>query len=80
MEHDYTLTLRPYGDHPGIVQVSPSTSYGYWEYRDGTEGGGLWFEGSALADYDGAFELPRAVCDALVSAGFTLEPEFFPSK
>lgn len=81
MKHDYTITLHPYGTDPnrGIVQVSPSTQYGYWERRDGTEGGGLWFDGLELTDYDGAFALPRAVCDALVAAGFHLEPEFFPN-
>jgi hypothetical protein len=46
MTYTYTVTLRPYGDDPnaGIVQIDPVARYGYWEHRDGTEGGGLWFQ------------------------------------
>lgn len=86
--YNFTITLRPYGDDPnvGIVQIDPAARYGYWEHRDGTEGGGLWFEPQCaqptpggtleLADYDGAFALPRKVIAALRAAGFTVTEDF----
>ena len=55
------------------VQIDPVANYGYWERSDGSEGGGLWFDGKVLIDYDGAFDLPRAVYDELRSLGFEVE-------
>lgn len=45
-KYNFTITLRPWGDNPetGIVEIDPAALYGYWEHRDGSEGGGLWFE------------------------------------
>ncbi len=71
VEHNYTLVCTR-------VAISPSTDYGYWNRADGSEGGGLWFEGENLSDYDGAFELPRKVCDEIVSLGYKVGPEFYP--
>jgi len=34
-------------------------------------GGGLWFEGKNLRDYDGVYELPIEVQQALASDGYT---------
>jgi hypothetical protein len=87
MTYEFNVTLQPYtpkaGELPaelGAVRVDTRAHYGYWEYRDGTEGGGLWFEPAGraleLVDYDGAFELPRAVVAALRAAGFTLDETF----
>jgi hypothetical protein len=60
--------------------VDTKAAYGYWERRDGTEGGGLWFtvgpNGLELSDYDGAFELPAAVSAELRAAGFIVGPDF----
>jgi len=84
MQHDYTVTLHPYGQEPGrgIVQISPSTHYGYFELRDGSEGGGLWFEpgpqGLELVDFDGQYSLPRKVSDALRAHGYTVDEIFNP--
>ena len=81
-EYKFDVTLRPYGDAPdsGVVEIDTAAAYGYWERRDGSEGGGLWFErcGDALEliDYDGAFELPRRVVDALRAAGVILDETF----
>ena len=78
MAYNYTITLQPWGPDHGQVQVDPAALYGYWEHKDGSEGGGLWFgiapNGAiTLEDYDGAFALPRAVIDSLSAAGFTIE-------
>lgn len=81
MSYNYTITLRPYSrDGGGVVQIDPDALYGYWEYPDGTEGGGLWFEqGSGyleLVDYDGAFELPRKIVSILRGHGFRVGDDF----
>ena len=41
----------------------------WWEYRDGGEGGMIWFDHTTgeLIDYDGAFDLPTYVYDELKS-------------
>jgi hypothetical protein len=86
-EYKFDVTLQPYapkaGQLPaelGIVGIDTAARYGYWEYRDGSEGGGLWFEPAGrtleLIDYDGAFELPRAVVAALRAAGYILDETF----
>ena len=84
MAYEYTIKLYPYGADRGTVQIDPKAQYGYWEHRDCTEGGGLWF-GPAdhtgaleLLDYDGAFELPRRVVEGLRIAGFKLDATFNP--
>lgn len=52
---------------------------GYFEHEEyGDEyGGGLWFKGKNLVDYDGVFELPKEVIQALRDLGFYVDPEFF---
>lgn len=53
-------------------------SYGYFEheeYGDG-QGGGLWFAGKELIDYDGVFSLPLEVVSALRSVGFIVDKDF----
>ena len=77
--YSFTVTLRPYGDDPnaGIVQIDPVARYGYWEFKDGCEGGGLWFEstegGLMLTDFDGHYDWPHQVYRALTEAGFKLD-------
>lgn len=47
--------------------------HGWFEHNElGDEcGGGLWFDDSgALIDYDGVYELPSEVVQALATAGF----------
>jgi len=87
MTFNYNLTLRPYGDTPdsGIVRIDTEKRYGYWEHRNGSEGGGLWFEQPTgrpleLVDYDGHYVLPAPVVRALLAAGVVIEPEFFPES
>jgi hypothetical protein len=65
------------------VQIDETALYGYFEdcgRNDEEEcAGGLWFEvlpslsgyrKLALCDYDGVFELPKQVADALRDAGY----------
>lgn len=75
MEFNFDCTLYPYGESKefGIVGIDTKAQYGYWEYKSGAEGGGLWFDNGALVDYDGAFELPKKVLVALQKAGYNLE-------
>ena len=53
------------------VWIDPVAKYGYWEKEDGSEGGGLWFDGSpdslALLDYDGPSMLPHTIVKLLHS-------------
>lgn len=81
--YNFATILRPWGDDQnlGTVGIDTVELYGYWERRDGTEGGGLWFRAMddgrlELADFDGYFELPRKVVDALRGAGIVLDETF----
>lgn len=84
-QYTFDVTLRPWGtvEHSGIVEIDTHALYGAWEYKNGTEGGGLWFDRLAngsleLVDFDGAGVLPRAIVDAMRSAGFILDETFNP--
>lgn len=81
--YNFNLTLHPYGlaAGAGVVQIDEWKRYGYWEYRDGTEGGGLWFDRDdtgalELVDFDGAGQLPFAVVKHLRDAGFVVDDTF----
>lgn len=79
---DYTYTQHATAEPSGAtVHIDPDANYGCWEYRDGTEGGGLWFEptpgGAAeLIDYDGAYELPKGVPAAIRELGYVVDADF----
>lgn len=68
--HKYTETLR---EGKWVTTLSPTTNYGYYEHDVQGEGGGLWFEGKKLTDFDGRSCLPRDVATALLKAGYELE-------
>lgn len=80
--YNFTMTLRPYGTDPdrGVVAIDGEARYGYWEWSNGTEGGGLWFDEADgqlyLTDYDGAVALPKRVITALREAGFEVDSDF----
>lgn len=81
MDYQFNVTLHPWGPDAGVVEIDTAARYGYWERRDGSEGGGLWFDPSSercseLIDFDGAFMLPRSVVSALRAAGFVLDESF----
>ncbi len=85
MSYNYTINLKPYGDDPdlGVVGVDPAAKYGYWEHKNGVEGGGRWFDEAEgkleLVDYDGySGYLPVKVVRALREAGFTVDSGFNP--
>jgi len=75
MSYNFNVTLHPYSNRPtsGLVQIDTAARYGYWDYPDGSEGGGLWFGTDMgcleLLDYDGAYELPKQVVKALRDYG-----------
>ncbi len=72
--HHYTETLE---SGNWLIELSPTTEYGYFENQKTGSGGGLWFEGNELVDYDGVLSLPVAVASALTGAGYILGEEFF---
>lgn len=83
MAYDFKVILHPWGNNPerGTVGVDEDALYGYWEHKDGSEGGGLWFSHSEdgpldLVDFDGDYGMPRAVIDALRLAGFRVDEIF----
>lgn len=68
----YTIEIGHLPDQP---------NYGWFENdgdvdeygRDDYNGGGLWFEGDTLVDYDGVLALPPEVVAALRRAGYTVD-------
>lgn len=82
MDYNHSITLHPYGNDPekGIVGIDPESLHGYWERRDGTEGGELIFsmhEGKLiLEDFDGAFSLPKPVIESLTEYGVQIDEDF----
>jgi hypothetical protein len=78
MAYNYTITLYPYGNNPdaGIVKIAPESNYGYWEFKDGSEGGSLQFDNNELVDFDGHYLLPKSIVNALRDYGFILDDTF----
>jgi hypothetical protein len=83
MSYNFTLTLHPWGNpnECGDVKIDPEALYGAWDHKDGSEGGGLWFEllddgRLDLVDYDGYYYLPKAVVKALREAGVSVDETF----
>lgn len=86
--YNFNTIIHPWGPEHGEIGIDTAALYGYWERKDGSEGGGLWFSRELiggrldqkgpleLMDYDGAFELPRSVMSALQSAGIVLDESF----
>jgi hypothetical protein len=60
------------------VVINPWDDFGYFEHEDyGDEwGGGLWFEGKNLIDYDGVYELPSEVIAGIRELGYIVTREF----
>ena len=57
------------------VKVDTAANYGCFEHDEHGEdlGGGLWFEGKNLVDYDGVMVLPEEVVSILLEMGFILD-------
>jgi hypothetical protein len=82
-DYNFTIKLHPWGDLPnsGIVEIDPDALYGYFERKDGSEGGGLWFDRAEggklnLIDYDGTASLNKSVITALRVAGVIVDADF----
>lgn len=58
-----------------MVGIRGDGAYGFFEHvRLGDEcGGGLWFEGKELVDYDGVYSLPPEVKDMLTNKGYKVD-------
>jgi len=55
------------------VCFDSNAQYGCFEYEiNGTEGG-LWFVDNELTDYDGVYELPKPVIEALQGFGLNVD-------
>jgi hypothetical protein len=81
--YNFTIKLHPWGDAPnnGVVEIDPVALYGYFERKDGSEGGGLWFARSPngnleLVDFDGMACLPSFVARTLRANGVTVDTDF----
>ena len=78
--YNFTVTLTTPKGH--MILIDPEQMYGCWEYPDGGEGGGLWFAlyqppaAVELIDYDGVYELPEDIVEALRGAGYFLDESF----
>jgi len=75
--YNFTMETTVKGWH---VAVDPARRYGYFDMPDGSEGGGLWFEGGPatlrLVDQDGTSCCPKGVISALNALGITVPVEF----
>jgi len=70
------------------VCIDTNANYGWFErirmkllYDEHMSEGGLWFEqdpthGTSLVDYDGVYELPKAVAMLLQLSGAYVDPDF----
>lgn len=61
------VTVRPHRDPIN------RNNHGYFENNMTGAGGGLWFSGHRLIDYDGVCELPSTVKTILADLGFILD-------
>lgn len=59
------------------VDLGDYREYGWFEHHEyGDEcGGGLWFDGTELIDYDGVATLPKEVWDKLQELGYFFDGE-----
>ena len=55
--------------------IEVTGEFGWFEHETGG-GGGLWFEGIELIDYDGCYALNHLVIQGLRQLGYTVSNEF----
>jgi hypothetical protein len=81
-EYNFTTTLHPWGPEHGAIGIDSTACYGYFERKDGSEGGGLWFDRHwrtgelNLVDFDGSATLPKAIIEALRAHGVIVDADF----
>lgn len=58
-----------------MIDIDDEVGVGFFEHNEvGDEcGGGLWFDGRTLTDYDGVYDLPSEVQRALLDNGYQLD-------
>lgn len=71
MAYNFIITLSTPKGHK--IEIDPQADYGYWEWPDGSEGGGLWFADKELMDMDGHWELPKPYVELLRTNGYILD-------
>lgn len=69
---DYRFNLDLSNEHY-TIKIDTRAQYGYFENNKSGTGGGIWFDGKTIVDYDGVFDLPKQVYERLYSAGFAME-------
>ena len=77
-EHEARPTNVTFYSGPAYQIVIRPNGHGFWEHviLGDEDSGELTFEGLKLVDYDGAFELPQLVTNALRKAGYEVDEEF----
>jgi len=75
MNYDLDISTKDFE-----IKVDTVKQYGFFEHNElGDQcGGGLWFEGNELTDYDGVYALPVQVYEALC-ASFNVDKNFNPN-
>jgi hypothetical protein len=72
-----SVNTRFYSGPAYEVVIQPN-GRGYWEHVvfGDEDSGSLTFDGMTLVDYDGAYELPQLVTDALRREGYKVDEDF----
>lgn len=82
MQIQYNYDIKIQHNNGATIEIDSKELYGYFEFPDGTEGGGLWFSPDGkgmfeLADYDGVATLKTYFLNMLHSAGVYIEGKYF---
>jgi len=72
MNDEYNFTQKAREGKWGVF-IDPVAERGYFEHDDFGEGGGLWFDGQELIDYDGVWALRAEVATAIRSLGYDVD-------
>ena len=78
----YHFTLRYTTAKKFNIEIDIVALYGYWEWPDGEEGGGLWFDDAEngtkleLIDYDGVACIDQSIIDTLRKNGIICDDIF----
>jgi len=55
------------------IEIDSRAQYGYTQDDNGDFDIGLWFENNHLVDYDGCYDLPKAVIQGIELLGFNAD-------
>lgn len=61
----------------GEIWSDPDRDRGWFEHKveGDSQGGGLWFDGKELIDYDGVFALAKELCEKLREMGYVVSDD-----